>query len=209
MIFLVGQKLLRAGAISVAQFKSAMDTSQGERIEIATVLIDKGYLTESELDLALHPPPPDEAPPLNIQIKEIALTKSREPNTVELKASELKPAMPAWKDQLDSGPPDDTPSKTEAPKPSLGGLLSRQSAALANAPDVSASAASPVTVSDSSILSEPANSPDGLAPSSVTEAPALPSTPAVVNAATSASSSVNPSVPIFDNQRAVPSWKNS
>jgi len=205
---LVGQKLLRAGAISVAQFKSAMDTSQGERIEISKVLIDKGYLTESELDLALNPPPPDEAPPLNIQIKEIALTKSREPNTVELKASEMKPAMPAWKDQLDWGPPDDTPSsQTEAPKPSLGGLLSGRSAALSRAPVVSASV-NPATVSDSSTPSEPANSPNVLDTSSVTPAPAGPSGPIVANAAMAASSAVTPSAPIFDNQRAVPSWKD-
>ncbi len=104
-----------------------MDTSQGERIEIATVLIDKGYLTESELDLALHPPPPDEAPPLNIQIKEIALTKSREPNTCGAESLGIEAGYASLEGPARLGtPPDDTPSKTEAPKPSLGGLLSRR-----------------------------------------------------------------------------------
>ena len=42
------QKLLRAGAISVAQFKSAMDSAKADNEDLK-VLIDKGYLTESRI----------------------------------------------------------------------------------------------------------------------------------------------------------------
>ncbi len=122
---LIGQKLLRAGAISVVQFQLAMAISDSDRVEITEALISKGFISGSEVEAALTPVPPSlEPPPLVLQIREIAV-----------KASGETPApsqSPAWNDQLDWGPPEpaspaQTPQPANPPPPAkntLGGLLS-------------------------------------------------------------------------------------
>ncbi|HEY9684049.1 MAG TPA: hypothetical protein V6C86_20875 [Oculatellaceae cyanobacterium] len=63
---LLGQKLLRAGVISVAQFQVAMELSQSRGLTISDTLVDRGYVTEEGLAKVveeLNAPPVVSLPP--------------------------------------------------------------------------------------------------------------------------------------------------
>ncbi len=92
---LIGQKLLRAGCISVAQFQIAMDISDKERKPIGDSLIQANWISAADLERALNPPPPEEPPPLTVQIREVPIAKKS-----EVKAE----TKPAWQDQFDWDP---------------------------------------------------------------------------------------------------------
>jgi hypothetical protein len=51
---LLGQKLLRAGVISVAQFQVAMELSQSRGHNIGDTLVERGYVTQDGLDKAVE-----------------------------------------------------------------------------------------------------------------------------------------------------------
>ncbi|HEY9717988.1 MAG TPA: hypothetical protein V6C69_11000 [Trichormus sp.] len=116
---LVGQKLLRVGAITVAQFQVAMDLAQSRGSLIDETLIEKGYISKDDLDHRLNPPDQETIAPPVVQIREIQVT----PKSGEASGGG------AWKEQLDWG--SDVESGT--PRQSLGGFLSsHQSAAESN-----------------------------------------------------------------------------
>lgn len=107
---LVGQKLLRAGAISVAQFQAAMEGLEEDSASLTDVLVKKGFISALSLDLTLNPPPPEEPPALTVQIREIPIAKF-----AETKTQEMRPAMPSWKDQLDWGLSDEEEAPPAVP----------------------------------------------------------------------------------------------
>ncbi len=78
---LVGQRLLRAGKISVAQFQVAMELCHSRGLAIGETLLEKGYITEAVIEnqgQMKEPSPPTVFP-------ELKLTN----------------AVPGWKDQLE------------------------------------------------------------------------------------------------------------
>jgi hypothetical protein len=111
---LVGQKLLRVGAITVAQFQVAMDLAQSRGSSIDETLIEKGYITKDDLDHKLNPPAQEIAPPV-VQIREIQVS----PKTSEGSGGGV------WKEQLDWG----SDAESGTPRQSLGGFLSSQQSA--------------------------------------------------------------------------------
>ena len=122
---LLGQRLLRDGKITVAQFQVAMELSQSRGVPISDILIEHGYLTAEELvPQEVHEErgePPDSVP----SIREVPVR----PKAPELMRAELNQgkSVPTWKDQLDWSRPievvDDHPVSRAADKQGLAGLL--------------------------------------------------------------------------------------
>lgn len=107
---LVGQKLLRVGAITVAQFQVAMDLAQSRGSLIDETLIEKGYITKDDLEHRLNPPSQESITPPVVQIREIPVN----PRSGD-----------AWKEQLDLS----AETESGTPRQSLGGFLSSQQSA--------------------------------------------------------------------------------
>ncbi|MGH9551161.1 MAG: hypothetical protein ACRD3W_17390, partial [Terriglobales bacterium] len=117
---LIGQKLLRDGCISVAQFQVAMELSGSRGKSISDMLVEKGYISYSELNAKLDDNVEEAAPPQVVTIREVPIAP---------KAQEEKKADgnngPAWRDQLDWGAPELAESLPESGgAQGLGALLS-------------------------------------------------------------------------------------
>jgi hypothetical protein len=122
---LLGQRLLRDGKITVAQFQVAMELSQSRGVPISETLIEHGYLTAEDLvpEVAHEErgEPPDPVP----SIREVPVR----PKAQELMRAELNQgkSVPTWRDQLDWSRPievvDDHSVERAADKQSLARLL--------------------------------------------------------------------------------------
>lgn len=114
---LIGQKLLRAGAISVAQFQVAMDLSGSRGSSISDTLIEKGYIAQNDLEEKLNPAEGDVEPPPAVQIREVPVAP---------KSREEKKRDNSVLDQLDWGAPELAAEEDEEQKTpgGLGLLLS-------------------------------------------------------------------------------------
>ncbi len=129
---LLGQKLLRDGNITVAQFQVAMELSQSRGTNISDILIDHGYITEAQLAILMGEPEISEdgsAPDAVPQIREVPIKPRQEqppppPPRADLSVSS---AVPTWKDQLDWSKPlvvdDESTADRDPEKQSLAELL--------------------------------------------------------------------------------------
>jgi len=134
---LLGQKLLREGLITVAQFQVAMDLAQSRGTLISETLLERNYITEQELEkyvessasemASMVPPPP---PPIQIVVppKDAPPKEVEPPQKPEIN---LSSASPTWKDQIDwtesaegSGATSEAPSEGAGERQGLGALLS-------------------------------------------------------------------------------------
>ena len=137
---LIGQKLLRSGTISVAQFQVAMELSQSRGLPIRETLLERGYVSEKIMEQVLSAvEKPSTVPPLAVaQLVDVAPTdaqaalKAMPPPQTRTEAEsdkeasadspglQLSNAVPSWKDQLDWEAPETVAAKTSTPETQQG-----------------------------------------------------------------------------------------
>jgi hypothetical protein len=144
---LLGQKLLRAGIISVAQFQVAMELSQSRGLTISDTLVDRGYVTEEGLAKAieeLNAPPTVSLPP------PIVISAAPPPEPQEKGPGLSAALLPRITDLVDFEPMDKSPSSSNALADLLGGGGGTGSTASSDSSAPSAALSAPATTSQAS-----------------------------------------------------------
>ncbi|HEY9775193.1 MAG TPA: hypothetical protein V6C81_15620 [Planktothrix sp.] len=120
---LLGQRLLKDGAITVAQFQVAMELSQSRGTGIRETLVEKNYISALDLESLVNDSSEEMPAPPVVQIREISVVPKSENDNFARKA-------PTWRDQLDWGSADsDKNEDDQAVSGGLGGLLRAQAPA--------------------------------------------------------------------------------